>query len=182
MKKLILFYLLLLSNFSSNAQENKEYPWDIYSVVETDSVPSATLWLNAYTFVQEQEGCRLVSADSLNNVKATCGFWAYKSKLLKSIEGRIFFNFLVEIKENKYRYFINDFHFMPYSRDRYSRYKADKSAVQSLSEPNQSRKKAWKGYQEEAKTSANELAEALKTAMKEIPKKAIIEKASQTDW
>jgi hypothetical protein len=165
MKKIVILFILFPFACSTVAQENIDTPWDIYSVVDTDSITTVVLWQNAKSFLQEKEGCTLVSEDSTNSVKATCGFWAYKSKLLKSIDGRIFFNVLIETKENRYRYFINDFHFMPYSRNRYSRYEANKNETKPLHELNSKQSKTWKGYQEEAKLFGAELAKELEKSM-----------------
>ena len=184
MKKITFIFILLSSASIIFAQENKNDLWDLYAVVDTDSVAPAVLWDNAKSFLQNQEGCTLVSEDSLMNVKATCGFWAYKSKVLKSIDGRIFFNVLIETKENRYRYFINDFHFMPYSRNRFGRYEPNKSETQPLAEPNQSRKKAWKGYQEEAKLFSSDLAKELEMSI--IFQQSTItkpeEKVNEKEW
>lgn len=92
-----------------------------YEVVEAKQIPADSLRSRAAAFLKMKK---------LSAVKITAGQVSANGKFLISKtafvltrpSGEATYNFVFEIKEGKYRFWLSDFVFIPYKRDRYANF------------------------------------------------------------
>jgi len=92
------------------------------------------LFEKAINFFTDKENCEIAVDSSDFSLSSRCGFWYYKNKFLKSIEGNINYHATIEVKDNKYRYFFDDFVYYDYKRDRYGKYQQVKNSEEPLND------------------------------------------------
>lgn len=80
--------------------------------------------------------------------------------------GEVLFDFQVEIRDGKYRFWLTDFNFIPYQRDRYGNFVASTSIGTPLeNNPGKLNAAQWKEYQVQTTKYAKELAVKFKVHM-----------------
>lgn len=106
-----------------------------------------------------------VEEDSL--IHATGKMILNKTALVLSRpSGEVLYNFYCEIRAGKYRFWMTDFNFIPYQRDRYGNFVRSKvKGVPLESNPGKLNAAEWSGYINAASLEANLLAERFKKAM-----------------
>lgn len=115
--------VVLLCHFRLAGQDqpaNDPEKFVFYEIVRADSTTKALLYHNAVSWVTVN-GLNILQADSLQGIiKATNEFPVYKeSGVLRKISGKVTYTMVVEVKDNRYRYHLNDFIFHYYGPDRY---------------------------------------------------------------
>ena len=85
-----------------------------------DSCSAGLLYHNAVTWGR-QNSTATTTADSVAGiVRGENEFSVYKeSGVLKKVSGKVSYNFMIEVKDNRYRYHFYDFIFHYYAPDRY---------------------------------------------------------------
>src|SRR6188768_2906093 len=83
-----------------------------YEVVKVDSLSSGFLYRNALAWTKENN-TKIITADSLRGIiQANNEFLIYKENgLLKKVSGKVTYTFMIEVKDNRYRYHFYDFIF-----------------------------------------------------------------------
>ena len=139
-------FLFLLSNIlyfntTSIGQENI-FPFDeagnilYYEVVETpgNNVEELTKktreYLKAWYELKDKKFEKVIarknsyiSYDQENNSFACkLEYVVYPGRFLKHAKGAVSYNLIIELKDNKYRYYLNNFVYHPYELNRYGKY------------------------------------------------------------
>ena len=154
--------------------QDKPLPFDergkliYYEVVTNAKTPKDSLLIRAKTFFESDAKKFKISsikADTL--LEATGKMMISKSALgMARPMGAVDYNFYVEVKEGKYRFWLTDFVFVPYMRDRYGNFVPTTTIGAPLErEQGKLREAEWLGYQKITAREAKTLAEQFKTAL-----------------
>lgn len=156
------------------AQQDQTLPIDengkfiYYEVVETSQVSKDSLKMRLLYFIKEKNNnLKYKSATGDTSFIATGKLIISKTILVTGHpSGEILFNFQVEIRSGKYRYWLTDFIFIPYHRDRYGNFVASTTVGIPLEKnPGKLNMGQWKEYQIQAATYAKKLGTEFKAAM-----------------
>ena len=145
----VLFCLPVLAQTSTGAElmpldERGKYIY--YEVVEKNTVPADSLQIRAKEFL---------NAKKLDGVKSNKDQLTASGKFLISKtafvltrpSGEVLYNFVFEIKEGKYRFWMTDFAFIAYKRDRYANYvPATVKGIPLEREPGKLNAAEWTSY------------------------------------
>jgi len=100
--------------------ENNKYIY--YQVVDQPNLIADTLYSRAVYFLKAAYPKLKVSQNKTNeSITGTGQFVVTSTLLLKHEDGEINFNYTIESKEHKYRYWLTSFIFTPYKTDRYGK-------------------------------------------------------------
>jgi hypothetical protein len=133
MKKIILAALIILFKAGAVLAQadslvlNEDNKLIYYQVVAQPGMSADTLYNRASTFFKKaypKERLKLATADqAVGTLTAKGGVLVSKKSMIAMHEdASIGFNFVIEIKADKYRYWFTDFVITPYARDRYANY------------------------------------------------------------
>lgn len=159
---------------SLQAQEEAFFATDeagkyvLAEVVDSVRIPKEEMTGNATLFMQEHmQGVQASAGDGVPQVTATGSFPVYKKASLgKHQDGVINYRLIVEVKDNRYRYVIRDFVFVPYERNRYGQFEAQKGKDVPLeTEVSKLNRKQWEAHRRSAFEFAVSLGEDLKVCM-----------------
>ena len=133
MKKfLLLLFFVLIRTISASAQsdsltmdENNKYIF--YQVVTQEATPADSLYKRALTFVKKNYPSDKLKFKDQDKEKATVYatgnvLVAKKSMIAMHPDAGIEFTMVIEVKENKYRYWFTDFNVVPQQRDRFANF------------------------------------------------------------
>jgi hypothetical protein len=173
MRILLSSLYLLLFTLSSFGQD-KPLPFDergkliYYEVVATTTTPKDSLISRAKTFFEsdvKKYKISSIKADTL--LEATGKMMISKSALgMARPLGAVDYNFYAEVKEGKYRFWLTDFVFIPYMRDRYGNFVPTTTIGTPLErEQGKLREAEWLSYQKITAREAKTLAEQFKSAL-----------------
>ncbi|MBC7566416.1 MAG: hypothetical protein H7223_05575 [Pedobacter sp.] len=173
MKSLLMSISFLLFTVCSFAQE-KPLPFDergkliYYEIVASNETPKDSLMSRALAFLKADSKKFKVSAikgDTL--VEATGKMLISKSALgMARPMGAVYFNFYTEVKAGKYRFWLTDFVFVSYMRDRYGNFVPETTIGIPLErEQGKLRVAEWVGYQKITAREAKAIADQFKTAL-----------------
>jgi len=193
MKLFVLSFLLLFT--SKIFAQQKEFPLDdrgkyiYYEMVEGQKVSSDSLLKKATSFVDLKYKKTFKSKTVSNAVLKAEG----KSILDKSVLvanrpiGEISYHFQFEVKEGKYRFWLTDFLFIPYQRDRYGNYVASTTIGTPLeTSPGKLNSGEWKAIissaYEKSETIAKDFKEFLAKKTEPVSKKAPPRVVSTDKW
>jgi hypothetical protein len=114
------FLVICLLGVSQTQPVNQPEKYIFYEIVDVDSMAAGMLYHNAAKWLR-QNSTTLHVADSLGGVlNASNEFSVFKeSGVLKKISGKVTYNMVIEVKDNRYRYHFSDFVFHYYGPDRY---------------------------------------------------------------
>jgi hypothetical protein len=196
MKKLIAILTCILFSGIAFAQkdslafdENSKYIY--YQVVSHPDLPADTLFNRALYFFKTaypQSTLKLIAADKEKGmVSASGNFLVSKKTLLTSHEdGSVAFSMRVDVKDGKYRYWLSDFVFNPYQRNRYNVYESIPGIYIPLEKSEgKIEKKDFAAYLDGVLTSSRKIGATLKQYMlktSSLKKEAPIKKISTKDW
>jgi hypothetical protein len=183
MKSLLTSIIFLSATIASFGQD-KPLPVDergkmiYYEVVVSGKTPADSLLTRARTFLESDKKFKLSSSTTDTALAATGKMMISKSALgMARPMGAVDYNFYAEVKEGKYRFWLTDFVFIPYSRDRYGNFVPETNIGVPLErEQGKLRVAEWLGYQKitarEAKAIGDRFKNALATRIyaKESPK------------
>jgi hypothetical protein len=139
-----------------------------YEVVTDTKTPTDSLMSRAKAFLEtDKSKYKLAAFGTDTSLKATGKLMISKSALgMARPMGAVDYNFFVEVKEGKYRFWFTDFVFIPYSRDRYGNFVATTTIGIPLErEQGKLRAAEWLGYQKITAREAKAVADQFKIAM-----------------
>ena len=159
-----------------------------HEVVEADSFTQEELTDNAQNFVKETLGKKkgkVTATDSLSIIYVKdATFKVLKKVITNRADGIIHYNFKLEAKDGKYRYFFSDFTFQPYERNRYGKFEPVNGKYKPLEEDFKGNNKTWEDHKESVAATIQSQIAALKIAM-QFRKETVTrkdEKKPTTDW
>jgi hypothetical protein len=172
--RILLTSLYLLLFILSSFGQDKPLPFDergkliYYEVVATTTTPKDSLISRARTFFEsdvKKYKISSIKADTL--LEATGKMMISKSALgMARPLGAVDYNFYAEVKEGKYRFWLTDFVFVPYMRDRYGNFVPTTTIGTPLErEQGKLREAEWLSYQKITAREAKTLAEQFKSAL-----------------
>lgn len=184
-----LFILVIFSFFAAAgfAQERPLSTDDrgkliFYEVVDLNGIPRDSLIARASAFFSKSKKMlKIKSASGDSSIQAAGKLIINKTALVLSRpSGEILYNFYVETKEGKYRFWLTDFNFIPYQRDRYGNFVASTTVGTPLeNSPGKLNAAEWSGYIKAATREINVLAGRFKDAMmKKVADKPVVKPAA----
>lgn len=191
------FLLLLTSLFSTPtfAQSNpkdEQMPLDErgkyihYEVVEARQIPADSLRSRAEGFLKMKKLAAINA--TAEQISANGKFLISKTAfVLTRPSGEVLYTFAFEIKEGKYRFWLSDFMFIPYKRDRYANFIPSTNKGTPLeSEPGKLSAAEWESYiaatAAQAGTFASGFKEFLAAERKIIVKPKVKTSVSTKNW
>lgn len=179
--KLLSLVILLFFAASSSGQEKPLSTDDrgkliYYEVVELPEVPKDSLAVRTSAFIKnnstsfKMKSFKMKSAVIDSSVQASGKLIINKTALVLSRpSGEVLYNFYVEIKNGKYRFWLTDFTFIPYQRDRYGNFTASTTVGTPLeNKPGKLNAAEWAGYVKATTREVNAIAGRFKNAMMRI--------------
>lgn len=139
-----------------------------YEVVALKAVPSDSLNSRLAAFFKKSDkSLKVKSSLTDSTVQASGKMIIYKNALVLSRpSGEVLYNFYVETREGKYRFWLTDFGFIPYQRDRYSNFVPSTTVAVPLErKPGKLNATEWAGYVKATTREANAIAARFKEAM-----------------
>jgi len=127
MKKLVIAIVCLMFVKGVMAQkellpfdENNKYIY--YQVVEQPGLTADTMYSRGLNFLRTAYPKLKVKPDKTKeNISGTGKFVVTSVMLLKHEDGEVSFTYTIESKDQKYRYWLTNFTFVPYKTDRYGK-------------------------------------------------------------
>ena len=172
--KLLLASLSLILISTVSFGQDKPLPFDergkliYYEVVESAQTPKDSLISRARAFMDADKKrfkAVIVKGDTLLE---TAGKMLISKSALGMARpmGAVDYNFYAEVKEGKYRFWLTDFVFIPYMRDRYGNF-VPSTTIGAPLEREQSKLRAaeWLTYQKITAREAKALADQFKQAL-----------------
>lgn len=181
-----LFLLLLLVSIHGKAQAPKagdDLPKDergkylYYEIVEKSPAAADSLMTRALAFLQLNK--LTGTQQKANGVNASGKLVINKTAfVLSHPSGEVKYNFTFEIKEGKYRFWLTDFIFIPYKRDRYGDFVPSTTKGTALeTAPGKLNAGEWASYVEATNKHASAFAAEFKDYLSAVPK---IKKPNET--
>ena len=177
MMKRIFVFALLCGMTAVGLAQDKALPLDergkliYYEVVEKKEVDLATLKERARLFFDKTK-------ELTPEVQEDDSLWSAKGKLLinktafvlSRPSGEVLYRFYVDFKPGKYRFWLTDFSFIPYQRDRYGNF-VPSTTIGIPLERKQGKLNAgeWESYVKATAREAKLFAERFKQSMSEQP-------------
>jgi hypothetical protein len=171
MKKIAVLVVSLMIAGMANAQksllsldEHNKYIY--YQVVDLPGISADSLYKNAAYFIKSAYP-KAKSAQSNNSINIKDKFLTYTS-FVKHENGEMAYMLNIECKDAKYRYWLTDFVFTPYERNRYGVY-VPINGIEIPLESAESKviKKDLDGYFDQTGAFCKQLGEKLKKYMAE---------------
>ena len=179
-------FILLLSSiaFSVHAQKatlplDERGKYIYYEVVDSVNYSKQQLFEYAKNFLEKKSNKTIkissITADSVINAEGK--LLLGKNILIASRpSGEVTYNFVCELKDNKYRFWLTDFKFIPYMRDRYGNFVPSTPIGTNLEKsPGKLNEGVWK----QNITSTAESAAAFATEFKANMKAQVVVKPSE---
>lgn len=191
--KLISSILLFLVSFTiANAQTENALPVDergklIYYEVATVKTAADTLNTRALDFIKKSKELKYKKTQGDTAYTATGKLIINKTLLVMSHpSGEVLYNFQAEVKNGKYRFWLTDFEFIPYQRDRYGNFVASTTVGIPLeNNPGKLNAGEWREYKAQTAKYAKDFAVkfknfmASKTSVKVVP---VEKKVVKKEW
>ncbi|MDQ8004008.1 MAG: DUF4468 domain-containing protein [Pedobacter sp.] len=174
MKQLCFFFVLITLSKFSFAQEVAELPKDetgkltYYEVVNT-TVKEDSLKIRLLSFIaKSKKDIKLNTTQNSKVILARGKFTIQKTTtLLSHPSGEITYQFNFESSTDKYRFWLTNFEFIPYQKDRYGNFVPSTAIGVPLEiEPKKSNAKQWEDYRLQASEYAVNFAKRLKDHLK----------------
>jgi len=176
--KPFLLFILLIFVYSPNIGQTALLPVDdngkveYFNSVETDSIDYHTLWDNAGEFlstlsVTGQLKKEVQANENLSELTHQFGFYLFvKPTLTKQIDGIMIADITIKINDSQYMYYINNFKFIKYARDRFGQFapKSSKRYPLELYYPDNT-KKTWKTHYAEINGKIIEIQQKIEAKM-----------------
>lgn len=151
-----------------------------YEIVEATGISKDSLMARARWFLEhfsKESSIKEVKGDS--SIEASGKLVISKNALgISRPAGAVSYNFYIEAKDARYRFWLTDFEFVPYTRDRYANFVPSTSIGIPLErEPSKLNSGEWSGYIKATAKEAKAVGDAFKQAMAEA---RITPKAAKT--
>lgn len=168
--------ILLFFAVSSFAQEKPLSADDrakliYYEVVELPEVTKGALTTRIAAFLKANaKSFKLKSAATDSLTRAAGKLIINKTALVLSRpSGEVLYNFYAEAKDGKYRFWLTDFTFIPYQRDRYGNFTASTTVGTPLeNKPGKLNAAEWAGYVKATTREVNAIAGRFRNAMMNV--------------
>ncbi|RZJ79947.1 MAG: hypothetical protein EOO47_09195 [Flavobacterium sp.] len=192
--KFTLSFFVLLGLFTvANAQTESVLPVDergklIYYEVVSSNKPVDSMKIIVLDFIKKQaKELKYKTTQGDTAFLATGKLVINKTLLVMSHpSGEVLYNFQAEVKNGKYRFWLTDFVFIPYQRDRYGNFVPSTTVGIPLEKnPGKLNAGEWTAYNTQTAKHAKALAEAFKNYMiKKTPIKfePTAKKVVKKDW
>ncbi|WP_316808902.1 DUF4468 domain-containing protein [Pedobacter agri] len=165
-------FALILSIFitSLSAQE-KQFPKDedgkfiYYKVVDSQVLDKAILLERAKNFIQSANKKTMRLESSTDTSILAKGKMVIDKTILVAghPSGEVNYNFVMEVRAGKYRYWLTDFEYIPYQRDRYGNFVATTNIGTPLEKPaDRLNAGTWKDIQASTYVKVLKLGESFK--------------------
>nr|WP_121273861.1 DUF4468 domain-containing protein [Pedobacter schmidteae] len=141
-----------------------------YEVVVAKDIPKDSLTARAVDFLKKSvKTMKPKSATTDSLIHATGKMIINKTALVLSRpSGEVQYHFYAEAKDGKYRFWLTDFVFIPYQRDRYGNFVPATTVGTPLeNKPGKLNAAEWNGYVKATTKAVNAFAERFKAAMKD---------------
>ncbi len=172
MKKLGFIFLALLGNVciaQTPFATDEKGKYIFYEVVELNGTGKDSLINRAGYFFKnlDKNKARTQSSASDSVINAAGKFIISRtSAMLSHPSGEMNYNFVAEIKNGKYRYWLTDFKFTPYQRDRYGNFVPVIGVSTPLEKsPGKLNAALWKDYIKDTADNAKEFSAKFKEQM-----------------
>ncbi|MNK00778.1 hypothetical protein D3C87_185690 [compost metagenome] len=139
-----------------------------YEVVTVKDAHKDSLSARAATFFKKSsKSLKLKSRESDSVFQAEGKLIVNKTAMVLSRpSGEVLYNFYVEIRDGKYRFWLTDFNFIPYQRDRYGNFVSSTTVGVPLeTKPGKLNAAEWAGYLKATTSAVNVFAGRFKAAM-----------------
>ncbi|WEK20233.1 MAG: DUF4468 domain-containing protein [Candidatus Pedobacter colombiensis] len=139
-----------------------------YEVVTIKDVPKDSLSARAALFFKKSTKSLKVKSEEGDSVFQAAGKLIINKTalVLSHPSGEVFYNFHVEIRAGKYRFWLTDFNFISYQRDRYGNFVPSTTVGTPLeTKPGKLNAAEWGGYLKATTREVNVVAERFKVAM-----------------
>ncbi|MNY07036.1 hypothetical protein D3C86_1398200 [compost metagenome] len=138
-----------------------------YEVQELKAVPKDSLMARAEGFFNSVKTLKVSASKTDSLIQASGKMIINKTALVLSRpSGEVRYNFFAETRDGKYRFWLTDFEFIPYQRDRYGNFVTATSIGTPLErKPGKLNAAEWAGYIKAVTKEANILAAKFKDAM-----------------
>lgn len=191
MKKIpILLFCIALTKLSFAQKDSLAFDehgkYIYYKIVNVDKYTADTLYKKSLQFLKnayDKKTLKLTSEDAKNTAITGEGFFVFNKKqsLAKHPDGQISYQLKLEIRDHKYRYWLTNFVYKPYYRDRYNNYVPDNGIDIPLEKSSKKlSEKDLNNYLDECAMFSRQLGDGLKKSIlagpaskKEAPKKVI---------
>jgi len=187
-RNIIVVLLILLVKFSYAQQQllsfDEHNKYIFYQVNDAPEFPTDSLHARALSFVKSfTPKIKLKTGVKETNISGEGKFITYNStSVLKHESGEIDYVFNMEFKDQKYRFWLTDFSFIPYERDRYNNY-VPKPGIEIPLETAAAKldKKELETHLDETGAFCKQFGERLKIYLQNAPKKEETTKKVVTD-
>lgn len=168
------FVFFICSVISVKAQNDEFLPVDelgkfiYYEVVELKALSKDSLKTKIFQFFKRKDDLVVYKSAQGDTAFSASGKFVISKTLLAMSHpsGEIIFRFEIEIKDRKYRFWLTDFVFIPYQRDRYGNFVPSNPIGTALeSTPGKLDAAQWKAYQAQTATYAKALGNKFKAFM-----------------
>ena len=165
---------ILICFFQANAQTDESLPLDergkliYYEVVTVKNIKPQTLKVRVLNFVNKKNNdLKLKSLQGDTTFLAKGKLVISKTLLVMSHpSGEVQYEFQIDIKEGKYRFWLTNFSFLPYQRDRYGNFIPSTTVGIPLeNDPGKLNAGQWKEYKSQTAKYAKDFAGKFKLAM-----------------
>jgi hypothetical protein len=138
-----------------------------YKVVGMDKYNADVLYkrsLNFFDIISKDKTFKITEQNAkTTSITGTGILIVYKPSLAKHPDGQVAYTLKMEIKDAKYRYWLTDFVYTPYFRDRYNNYVPDKGISAAMEKPSKIlNEKELNKYLDDAALFARQLGDKLK--------------------
>lgn len=191
MKYTLAIFLLLLT-IELSAQE-KQFPKDengkfiYYKVVDSQSLDKSVLIDRATNFFTTNKNLLKIAERTDTSILATGKLIIDKTVLVVGHpSGELNYNLYFQVKEGKYRYWLTDFTYIPYQRDRYGNFVAKTNITTPLEKQvDKLNAGSWRDVQAGAYAKVAKLSDAFKKYLatdKKVPVPAKEKTISTKKW
>ena len=164
----LLFFALIVNAQTENALPVDERGKFIYYEVVNVSIATDSLSKRALAFIKKQNK-ELKYQKTLGDTAYTATGKLVINKTLLVMShpsGEVLYNFQAEVKKGKYRFWITDFEFIPYQRDRYGNFVPSTTVGIPLeNNPGKLNAGEWKEYKAQTAKYAKDFAVKFKNYM-----------------
>lgn len=189
---ILLFFCASLHIIAQTDKKEEEMPRDErgkyvhYEVIEKSPVPVDSLKYRALAFFNKKKFSAVKQQDDQTEAdgKLVINKTAF---VLAHPSGEVLYHFVFEVKEGKYRFWLTDFLFVPYKRDRYGNFVA--STVKGIpleTDPGKLNAAEWASYVEATAKYASAFGAEFKDYLSAAQKKKALNEPKKTiskkDW
>ncbi|HYG40146.1 MAG TPA: hypothetical protein VD908_16070 [Cytophagales bacterium] len=175
----VIFFFVIMA-FTSFSQE---IPGFVFSeVIVVDSLDSGNLLKTGKEWVVEN-GFTSIDTSGLNEVKAENSFFVYQKGLIsKQVHGKISYTFLLEVKNNKYKYTFSEFTFHYYKQNRNYEMKPT-GKEKSLNDPTaKGWQKTWVQHKYSTKKDILLFIQSLKESLIPVIQPQVVKQSTPSDF